>query len=133
MVIGHLGLNVRDLATTRTYFDALMPLLGYELFLEGPDQFAYQPAEGRRGSYLFFYPAAEEGEVSRHRPGLQHVAFMVPTRSAVDAAAARAVELGSTLVHPPRSWPQYPPPYYAAFWLDPNGFYLEAVCHHDRD
>lgn len=133
MVIGHLGLNVPDLAAARRYFDGLMPLLGYELFLEAPDEFAYQPAEGRRGAYLFFYPALEEGDVSRHRPGLQHLAFMVPTRSAVDAAAARAVELGSTLVHPPRRWPEYPPPYYAAFWIDPNGFFLEAVCHHDRD
>jgi catechol-2,3-dioxygenase len=132
MVIGHLGLNVHDLAATRTYYDGLMPLLGYELFLEGPDQFAYLPADGRRGAYLFFYPAAEDGEASRHQPGLQHLAFMVPTRSAVDAAAARAVELGSEVQHAPRHWPEYPPPYYAAFWLDPNGFYLEAVCHHDR-
>lgn len=28
---------------------------------------------------------------------------------------------------------QYPPPYFATFWLDPFGFLLEAVCHHDRD
>ena len=66
-------------------------------------------------------------------PGLQHLAFIVPTRSAVDAALARALELGSEIVHPARRWPEYPPPYYAGFWLDPNGFYLEAVCHHDRD
>jgi hypothetical protein len=71
--------------------------------------------------------------VSRHRPGLQHLAFALLTRSAVDAAVARAVELGSTVVHPPRRWPEYPPPYYAAFWTDPSGFYLEAVCHYDRD
>jgi hypothetical protein len=57
----------------------------------------------------------------------------VPTRSAVDAATDRAAALGSEIVHPPRRWPEYPPPYYAAFWLDPDGFYLEAVCHHDRE
>ena len=32
----------------------------------------------------------------------------------------------------PQHFPEYPPPYYATFWLDPFGFMLEAVCHHDR-
>lgn len=129
MALGHLGINLADLARGKTYFDRLMPALGYEPFLEGPDQFAYRPAGGKRGTYLFFYPALEAGPVSRHLPGLQHLAFMVPTREAVDRAAALAVELGSTLVEGPREWPEYPPPYYAAFWLDPQGLYLEAVCH----
>jgi hypothetical protein len=40
---------------------------------------------------------------------------------------------GSAVLHAPREWPQYPPPYFATFWLDPFGFMLEAVCHHDRD
>jgi catechol 2,3-dioxygenase-like lactoylglutathione lyase family enzyme len=132
-VIGHLGLNVADLETARHYYGELLPLLGYEPFLDAPDQFAHRPAGGRRGTYLFFYAALEPGDVSRHRPGLQHLAFAVLTRSAVDAALARAVELGSAVVHPPRRWPEYPPPYYAAFWTDPSGFYLEAVCHYDRD
>lgn len=33
----------------------------------------------------------------------------------------------------PQEFPQYPAPYFAVFWLDPFGFKLEAVCHHDRD
>jgi hypothetical protein len=57
---------------------------------------------------------------------------MVPTRRAVHDAHALAVRLGSEVVHPPQEWPQYPPPYFAAFWLDPFGFMIEAVCHHDR-
>ncbi|HKP43160.1 hypothetical protein [Mycobacterium sp.] len=35
--------------------------------------------------------------------------------------------------HEPRVFPQYPQPYFATFWLDPWGFMLEAVCHHDRE
>ena len=41
--------------------------------------------------------------------------------------------VGSDVVHPPREFPDYPPPYYATFWLDPFGIMLEAVCHYDRD
>jgi hypothetical protein len=57
----------------------------------------------------------------------------VATRSAVDAVHDRVVALGNEVLHPPQNFPQYPPPYYATFWLDPFGFMLEAVCHHDRE
>jgi hypothetical protein len=43
------------------------------------------------------------------------------------------VAQGGEVRHPPRHWPEYPPPYYATFWLDPFGFMLEAVCHRDED
>jgi catechol 2,3-dioxygenase-like lactoylglutathione lyase family enzyme len=132
-MLGHIGINVPDLAAARAYYDRVMPLLGFEPFLRADDQFAYMPAGGKRGTYLFVYPATEPGGYSRHRPGLQHLAFMVPTRSAVRAAHDLAVSLGSEVLHPPQEFPQYPPPYYATFWLDPFGVMLEAVCHHDRD
>jgi hypothetical protein len=38
----------------------------------------------------------------------------------------------STELHAPQDWPQYAPPYFAAFWMDRFGFMLEAVCHHDQ-
>jgi len=132
-VLGHLGLNVADLAVARAYYGELLPLLGYELLIDGVDEFGYRPAAGRRGTYLFFYPAADPAPYHRDRTGLQHLAFSVAGRGQVRAAHARAIALGSTVLHEPQPFPQYPPPYYAAFWLDPFGFMLEAVCHHDRD
>lgn len=59
-------------------------------------------------------------------------AISVRTRSAVQSARDKAVELGSVIVHEPQVFPQYPQPYYATFWRDPFGFLVEAVCHHDR-
>ncbi|WP_214318822.1 VOC family protein [Nonomuraea sediminis] len=132
-MIGHIGINVPDLAAAKAYYDQVMPLLGFEEFLSSHDQFAYRPAGGKPGTYLFFYPALEESGFSRHRTGLQHVAFMVGSRSAVRQVRDLAEKLGSEIVHEPREFPEYPPPYYAAFWLDPFGFMIEAVCHHDRD
>ncbi|HEY2703024.1 MAG TPA: VOC family protein [Candidatus Dormibacteraeota bacterium] len=132
MPIGHLGINVPDLAAARAYYEPLMPLLGYEPFREAEDEFSYRPAGGRPGAYVFFYPALEEGSCSRHRPGLQHLAFIVGTRAAVhhvhDWARAQACEI----LHPPREFPQYHPGYYATFWLDPQGIMLEAVCHREE-
>ena len=132
-MLGHLGVNVPDLGVARTYYGELMPLLGYEPFLDADDEFAFMPAGGKRGTYLFFYPALEAGGFSRHQPGLQHLAFMVPSRTAVNEVHERVLQLGSEVVHQPQEFPQYPAPYYATFWLDPFGFMVEAVCHTDRD
>ena len=95
--------------------------------------FAYKPAANKRGTYLFVYPASHAGDYSRHRTGLQHLAFMVPTRGSVRAIHELVVALGNEVLHSPQEFPQYPPPYFATFWLDPFGIMLEAVCHHDRD
>ena len=133
MVLGHLGVNVPDLEAAKAYYDRVMPALGFETFLAGSDEFAYRPQDGKVGTYLFFYPSLDRGEYSRRRTGLQHLAFIVPTRSRVRAVSVLVQSLGSDVVHEPQPFPQYGPSYYATFWLDPFGFMLEAVCHHDRD
>ena len=132
-MLGHLGLNVGDLDVARTYYGALLPLLGFEPFFDHDDEVAWRPAGGKPGTWLFLYPAPGPAGFDAAAPGLQHLAFMVRTRSAVRAARDAAVELGSVVVHEPQVFPQYPQPYYAAFWRDPFGFLVEAVCHHDRE
>ena len=132
-MLGHLGINVADLSGAKAYFDALMPVLGYDPYFHTENQCAYRPGGEKRGAYIFLYPALEPGDISRHRPGLQHLAFIMPTRAAVHLAHRTACDLGSTSVHAPRAFPEYPPPYFAAFWTDPWGLMIEAVCHHDRD
>jgi catechol 2,3-dioxygenase-like lactoylglutathione lyase family enzyme len=133
-MLGHLGINVPDLEAARRYYRELLPLVGFEPFVDDEDQFAFVPAEGKRGTSLFFYPTRSPEPYSRHdTTGLQHLAFTVPTRSAVHAVHKWARGTGCTVLHEPRQFPEYPPPYFATFWLDPFGMMLEAVCHHDRD
>ena len=132
-MLGHLGLNVPDLVGAKRYYDALMELVGFEAFVEHDDEFAYRPAGGKRGTFLFFYRAEDPAPYARQRTGLQHLAFMVQSRQAVRTVHRRVVQLGSTVLYEPQEFPQYPPPYFATFWLDPFGLMIEAVCHHDRD
>jgi catechol 2,3-dioxygenase-like lactoylglutathione lyase family enzyme len=136
-MLGHIGINMPDLDAARRYYGAIMPLVGFEVFLDADDEFAYRPMAGKPGTYLFFYPSAEQSQYSRHQTGLQHLAFMVRTRSAVTAVHAAVAELstqlGGRVLREPQVFPQYPQPYFATFWLDPWGVMLEAVCHHDRD
>ncbi|MDA3040950.1 MAG: VOC family protein [Actinomycetota bacterium] len=135
MPLGHLGLNVHDLEASRAYYAQIMGPLGFELFLDHPDEFAYRPTGGKPGTFLFFYPEQQAPiePYSRHATGLQHLAFIVRSRSDVIAVRDTVAALGSEIVHEPQVFPQYPQPYFATFWLDPSGFLLEAVCHHDRD
>jgi catechol 2,3-dioxygenase-like lactoylglutathione lyase family enzyme len=132
-VLGHLGINVPDLAGARAYYDEVLPLLDYETFFATDDELGYMPSDGKRGAYLFVYRAQGSAAYSREAAGLQHLAFIVPTRGAVRAVHQRVVELGGEVIHSPQEFPQYPPPYFATFWLDPFDFMFEAVCHHDRD
>ena len=132
-MLGHLGVNVPNLDLAGAYYGPLMPLLGYEPFVTDEEAIAFMPADGRRGAYLFFYSATQDGDYARERVGLQHLAFAVRTRGSVHDVHAHVRRAGSTVLHAPREWPQYPPSYFATFWLDPLGFMLEAVCHHDRD
>lgn len=132
-MLGHIGVNVHELARAKTYYDSIMPLLGFEPHLVAVDQFAYRRMGGKPGTYIFFYPALAAAPYSRHRPGLQHLAFTVESRAAVHAVYIKVQALGSEVIHAPRLFPQYRPSYYATFWLDPEGFMLEAVCLREEE
>ena len=127
-MLRHVCVNVRDMVQAKAYYDSLMPLLGFEPRILATDQFSYRPVSDEHGCSIFFYPALEEASYSRHQPGLQHLAFMAESRVAVHAIHAKVQALGSEVVHSPRLFPQYRPYYYAPFWLDLEGFMLEAVC-----
>jgi catechol 2,3-dioxygenase-like lactoylglutathione lyase family enzyme len=132
MPLGHLGVNVGDLARAKDYYDGLMPIVSYEPFFATATEFAYQPVGGKPGTRIFFYLALEPAEYSRHRPGLQHLAFMVKSRAAVGRAHKWAKEHGSEILHDPKEFPEYHEGYYATFWTDPEGFMIEVVCHRDE-
>lgn len=107
MPLGHLGVNVTDLTAAREYYDKLMPLLAYERLMVDDNQFAYRPSGGKIGTLLFFYPASEAG-YSRVGVGLQHLAFMVPTRADVDNVHKHVRAQGDEIIYAPQEFTQYP-------------------------
>jgi catechol 2,3-dioxygenase-like lactoylglutathione lyase family enzyme len=133
MPLGHLGVNVSHLVEAKKYYDEFMELVSYVPFLDTDDEFSYRPADQKPGTFIFFYKSTEPGGYSRHRPGLQHLAFMVKSRSAVQRAHEWAQDRGAEILYAPREFPEYHEGYYATFWLSPEGFMLEVVCHRDQD
>jgi catechol 2,3-dioxygenase-like lactoylglutathione lyase family enzyme len=125
--IDHIGLGVPDLAEAKRYYDGLMPILGLRQWFPttAAGEFNYGP-DGALGSQVFFYEALEPSTHSRHGTGLQHLSFMVESRTVVREAHDWAVDRGSEIVHAPRDFPEYGR-HYATFFLDPHGFMLEVV------
>ena len=128
MPIEHLGLGVPDVAAAKAYYDELMPLVGYQPCFDT----GYCPDDWQ-GAQIFLYPTREEGAYSRHRIGLQHLAFLVPTRADVRRVHDWVRSRGDRVARAPDLLPQYGEHCYATYFLDPHGFMLEAVCHSPRD
>ena len=81
-MLGHLGINVPDLAAAKRYYDALMPLVGFETFFATDDEFSYKPADNKPGTFLFFYPTAMRRPVlgGTDRPATPRVHGSPPVR-----------------------------------------------------
>ena len=100
MPIEHIGLGVPDVDAAKRYYDEFMPLVGYQpCFGTG-----YCPKDWQ-GAQVFLYPAIEDGLYSRHGVGLQHIAFLVPTRADVHRVHDWAHARGDEVIHPPRAFP----------------------------
>jgi len=120
-VFDHVGLNVRDYAASRAFYEKALAPLGYRVVM------AFDEWKGAG-----FGPSDKpEFWVTQREPvGTgTHVAFTCSDRAAVDAVYAAAIGAGGRDNGPPGLREHYHPTYYAAFVLDPDGNNIEAVCH----
>ena len=85
-------------------------------------------APGRAADFQSGKPSFWVGE-SAKASGPLHVAFVSPSRAAVDVFYHAAIAAGGADNGAPGLRPQYHAAYYAAFVLDPDGNNIEAVCH----
>ena len=117
----HVGLNVRDYAASRAFYEQALAPLGYTV------QMAFEEwnacAFGRDGHPGFWVAQREPYGTGTH------VAFAVDDRGAVDAFHAAALAAGGADNGGPGLREHYHPTYYAAFVHDPDGNNVEAVCH----
>ena len=115
----HVGLNVRDLAASRRFYEAALAPLGYKVLMEFPEGIGLG-ADDRPIFWLARRDPVGTGT---------HVAFATARRRTVDAFHAAALAIGGTDNGAPGVRAHYHPGYYGAFVLDPDGNNVEAVCH----
>jgi catechol 2,3-dioxygenase-like lactoylglutathione lyase family enzyme len=123
-MIDHTGIGVADVARSAAFYDAALSALGLSRVMQLP---ANDGADGV--GYGVDFPVFW---IDRFHPHAvkQHTAFVARNRAAVDAFHEAALKMGGTDNGPPglRDTAEgYPPGYYAAFVLDPDGNNIEAV------
>jgi catechol 2,3-dioxygenase-like lactoylglutathione lyase family enzyme len=120
-MLDHIGLPVRDLTKTRTFYTAALAPLGLVPRYDRDNVVAFASPEAIRYP-LWFYGKGDG-------PSGLHVALTATTRAQVDAFHAAALAAGGKDNGAPGPRPHYTPTYYGAFVIDPDGHNLEAVCH----
>lgn len=107
--------GTRDLERAKLFYDEIAALLGAKRVMERPEVVAYKGAEG--GMFLVGRPFAGEATAGN---GTQ-VGFNAPSRAAIDAAHAKALELGGKCEGPPGVRGPDPNGFYAAYFRDLDG------------
>jgi catechol 2,3-dioxygenase-like lactoylglutathione lyase family enzyme len=121
--VAHIILTVRSIEASRGFYVALLERMGLTRIFDTPANLYYvggRTAVGLRPAD----PAHAAEPFTQGRCGLHHVCFRARSRDDVDALHATAVELGATIVHPPRDEP-WAPGYYSVLFEDPDGIRIE--------
>jgi catechol 2,3-dioxygenase-like lactoylglutathione lyase family enzyme len=119
MIIDHIGLTVSDFEKSKVFFSKALAPLGIVLVMEVQGWAGF--GRDRKPDFWF----GEGGEPQRP----MHVAFAAETRSKVREFYDAALAAGGRDNGAPGIRTIYPPNYYGAFVLDPDGHNIEAVCH----
>jgi catechol 2,3-dioxygenase-like lactoylglutathione lyase family enzyme len=117
----HVGLNVRDFAASRAFFEQALAPLGYRVLMSFDD---WKAAGFGTDDKPEFWIAEREP----YGTGT-HVAFGCDDRATVDAFHEAALDAGAIDNGPPGLRELYHPAYYGAFVHDLDGNNVEAVCH----
>ena len=116
----HIDLRVRSLTEVRSFYETLLPALGFErdTQIEGWIQFESNSEDG----ITEFFGITES---PRHVANECRIAFWAPSIAEVDRLAQIIVQAGGCSVEGPA---YEAPQYYAVFFEDPSGNRLE-ICH----
>jgi catechol 2,3-dioxygenase-like lactoylglutathione lyase family enzyme len=117
-VIDHVGFEVRDLARTARFYDAMFRVLGARRMHETADALAYGI-----NAPLVWFVVRGQGPAA----GYGHLALQAKGKAAVDGAYRAGLANGGFDNGPPGQRPQYGRRYYAAYLLDPDRLRVEVV------
>jgi catechol 2,3-dioxygenase-like lactoylglutathione lyase family enzyme len=117
----HVGLNVKDYAASRAFYERALAPLGWKVVMAFDEWKAAGFGEAAKPDFWIT-------EREPYGTGT-HVAFAAADRPRVDAFHAAALAAGGTDNGAPGIREMYHPTYYGAFVLDLDGNNIEAVCH----
>jgi catechol 2,3-dioxygenase-like lactoylglutathione lyase family enzyme len=130
-MLDHTGFVVTDLEKARRFYVAIAHPLGLSTVDTGPNAFLLGRGKGQH-PYLWIGTLRPSYWVEGSRAGINqmHVAFVAPSREAVDEFHRVALAAGGSdngKPGPRKGWEDY----YGAFALDPDGNNIEA-CYRGK-
>ncbi|MDT7847915.1 VOC family protein [Streptomyces justiciae] len=125
-MLHHVELWVPDLKRAVTSWGWLLERLGWEPYQNWAAGRSWRMGE----TYVVLEqsPALTSDHHDRMRPGLNHLAFHVPSRTELDALVTEARQHGWTLLFPDRHPYAGGEEHYAAYLEDADGFEAELVA-----
>lgn len=133
--IDHIHITVKDIERAESFYDKLLPLLGFDITLKEHDsvpEHQYKIVEYHNNHFSFgiVNPRDEnkDEKVSRRKAGaLHHLAFHIDSPEEIDALYLKIKEIPAVIVHKPQYYPEYCDDYYALFFKDSEGIEYELV------
>ena len=121
--LDHIDLRVRRLDEAKSFYDQVMPVIGFPKSYATSLGIAYEVESNHPKPE--FVGLIEDPD---HRPSATRIAFRAPDKATVDRVAEVARLAGARNTEGPMACPEYSPTYYAFFFDDPSGNHLEVCC-----
>ncbi|MCC7273108.1 MAG: VOC family protein [Alphaproteobacteria bacterium] len=126
-MFSHVTVGTNDLARARTFYDAVLGIVGLRVVhADGDAALGYAAHPDRTPQFWILRPL--DGGAATVGNGVT-VAFEATDRGRVDAFHATALASGGTDEGPPGLRPHYHADYYGAYMRDPDGNKICVVCH----
>ena len=128
--LGHIYLYVSDLSKSYSFYKKILDYLGYKEIVNQDWGFAF----GNKGMSIWFEKVGDKhvkDGYNRKRVGLNHIAFRVETKEAVDKFNSDILSKSNVkaLYKSPRKFPEYSKDYYAVYFEDPDRIKLEVAYY----
>jgi catechol 2,3-dioxygenase-like lactoylglutathione lyase family enzyme len=138
-IIDHIQITVKNLEKAEAFYDAFLPLIGFDLSKKGKGRVEAHDFDVieyvHQNITLGINSPREQFKdetVHRRRPGsLHHLAFRAESPEKINQLFPQIVDAGADIVEPPQYYPQHGEKYYALFFKDPCGIKLE-IMHEER-
>ena len=125
-MIDHTGINVKDLALSKKFYESVLATIGYEVRIEVDNAVGFGSTKSRHGDDPGGDFWIAEGDPSLPR---NHIAFRAASVAQVVAFYKAALAAGARDNGAPGLRPHFHTSYYATFVLDPDEYNIEAVFH----
>jgi predicted lactoylglutathione lyase len=126
VTIGHLGIEVSNLKTSRRFYDVLLHQLNCKIIMDTEYAIGYA-----NQSFQVWLSESDPSRVMRNPPSgeeemvAEHLAILVSDQETVNSITAAMMEQGFMPLFPPEEHPQFTSGYYAASFCDPDNYVIE--------